>query len=120
MEKIIIVWEKERLDRIDVIKNIITSNTMDILIVDPKSPDYEEIIKKAWDCLLYTLDDSQPEWFRKERILEYKNIPYILNWIDSNILSNNTPWYDRFLKKWKKGNHWPSKPNSKKKWNKRK
>ena len=121
MEKLIIVWEKETLKRIDFIKNIVSSNSMDILIIDPKeSPNYEEIIKNAWECLLCTLDDSQPEWFRKEKILEYKNIPHVLDWIDPSTLFNNTPWYDRFLKKWRKDNHRPSKTQFKNRWNKHK
>ena len=66
MEKIIIVWKKEILDRIDVIKNMIASNTMDILLVDPKSPDYEEIIKNAEGSSVIILNDTTPEKLKKE------------------------------------------------------
>jgi hypothetical protein len=39
--------------------------------------------------------------------------------LDVNVkpLMHETPWYNRFLKKWKKDNRRPANSNSKKKWN---
>ena len=121
MEKIIIVWPKEVLSRMDVIQNIIASNTVDILIIDPKDKDYEEIIKKAHNNSDLILNEQIPEKLKKEieegfKTLELKNQKIL----DANIIIDETPWYNRFLKKWDKYDHQSSKPNSKNKWNKRK
>ena len=122
MEKIIIVWEKEKLNHIDSIKNIIASNATDVLIIDPlESPNYEEIIKNTKNSSVFILIDNAPEKFKKEierfnKVLESKPQKAL----DINLTIDETPWYDRFLKKWNKHTYKSSKPNSKKKWNKRK
>ena len=122
MEKIIIVWEKEALNRIDIIKNIIASNATEILIINPESPDYEEIIKKANNESVFIINDITPNTLRKEiaeefnKVLELKSRD-VLD-VKVNPLMEETPWYDRFLKKWKKNNRRPANLQSKKKWNK--
>lgn len=120
MEKIIIVWEKEVLSRMDVIQNIIASNAVDILIIAPKDEDYEKTIKEAHNNSDLILNEPIPEKLKKEiaekfnKTLELKNQKIL----DANIIIDETPWYNRFLKKWDKYDHQPSKPCSKKKWNK--
>ncbi len=121
MEKIIIVWEKEALNRMDIIKNIIASNATEILIITPESPDYEEIVKKANGSSVFILNDATPEKLKKEpegfnKVLKPK--PQKI--LDENVIINEVPRYNKFLKKWNKHDYQPSKPNSKKKWNKRK
>ena len=121
MEKIIIVWEKEALNRIDIIKNIIASHATEILIINPESPDYEEIIKKANNESVFILNDTTPKALKKEiteefnRVFELKSRE-ILN-VDVKPLMDETPRYARFLKKWKKDNRRPANLQSKKKWN---
>ena len=121
MEKIIIVWEKEALNRIDIIKNIIASNATEILIINPESPDYEEIIKKANNESVFILNDTTPKTLKKEiaeefnRIFELKSREVLH--VKVNPLMDETPRYDRFLKKWKKDNRRPANLQSKKKWN---
>ena len=66
MEKIIIVWEKELLSRMDIIKSIIALNTVSILIIDPKDKDYEEIIKEAHNNSDLILNEPIPEKFKKD------------------------------------------------------
>jgi len=122
MEKIIIVWEKEALNRIDIIKNIIASNATEILIINPESPDYEEIIKKANNESVFIINDTTPNTLRKEIAEEFNKVfelksREVLN-VDVKPLIDETPRYDRFLKKWKKNNRRPANLQSKKKWNK--
>ena len=111
MEKIIIVWEKEALSRIDIIKNIIASNATEILIINPESPDYEEIIKKANDELAFIINDTIPKMLKKEITEEFNKVFELksreLLDVEVKSLIDETPRYDRFLKKWKKDNHWP-------------
>ena len=122
MEKIIIVWEKEELSRMDIIKSIIALNTVSILIIDPKDKDYEEIIKEAHNNSDLILNEPIPGKLKKEiaenfnKTLELKNQKIL----DTNIIIDEKPWYNRFLKKWDKYDHQPSKPNPKKKWYKHK
>ena len=121
MEKIIIVWEKEVLNRIDIIKNIIASNATEILIINPESPDYEEIIKKANNESVFILNDTTPKTLKKEIAEEFNRVfePKSREVLDVKVnpLMDETPRYDRFLKKWKKDNRRPANSNSKKKWN---
>ena len=120
MEKIIIVWEKEVLSRMDIIKSIIALNTVSILIIDPKDKDYEEIIKEAHNNSDLILNEPIPGKLKKEiaenfnKTLELKDQKIL----DTNIIIDENPWYNRFLKKWDKYDHQPSKPNSKKKGDK--
>ena len=122
MEKIIIVWEKEVLSRMDIIKSIIALNTVSILIIDPKDKDYEEIIKEAHNNSDLILNEPIPGKLKKgiaenfNKTLELKDQKIL----DTNIIIDENPWYNRFLKKWDKYDHQPSKPNSKKKWYKHK
>lgn len=122
MEKIIIVWEKEVLSRMDIIKSIIALNTVSILIIDPKDKDYEEIIKEAHNNSNLILNEPIPGKLKKEiaenfnKTLELKDQKIL----DTNIIIDENPWYNRFLKKWDKYDHQPSKPNPKKKWYKHK
>ena len=120
MEKIIIRWEKEvekeALSRMDIIKSRIALNTVSILIIDPKDKDYEEIIKEAHNNSDLILNEPIPEKLKEfaeefNKTLELKNQKIL----DANIIIDETPWYNRFLKKWDKYDHQPSKPNSKKK-----
>ena len=122
MEKIIIVWEKEALNRMDVIKNIIASNATEILIITPESPDYEEIVKKANGSSVFILNDATPEKLKKEISEEFNKVlePKPQKILDEKVIIDEAPRYDKFLKKWNKYIHQPSKPNSKKKRNKRK
>ncbi len=122
MEKIIIVWEKEALNRMDIIKNIIASNATEILIITPESPDYEEIVKKANGSSVFILNDATPEKLKKEISEEFNKVlePKPQKILDENVIIDEAPRYDKFIKKWNKYIHQPSKPNSKKKWNKRK
>jgi hypothetical protein len=121
MEKIIIVWEKEALSRIDIIKNIIASNATEILIINPESPDYEEIIKKANNSSVLILNDTTPKTLKKEITEEFNKVFELksreLLDVEVKSLIDETPRYDRFLKKWKKDNRRPANSNSKKKWN---
>lgn len=128
MEKIIIRWEKEvekevlsRI-RMDIIKSIIASNAIDILIIDPKDKDYEEIIKEAHNNSDLILNEPIPEKLKEiaeeiaeefNKTLELKNQKIL----DANIIIDETPWYNRFLKKWDKFAYQASKFNSKKKGN---
>ena len=120
MEKIIIVWPKNFLQRM-VIVNMISSVIKDVLILDPKeNPDYEDIIKDAGDSLVCVLDDSETKQIKKEiwefnKVLELKSRE-ILD-VKVNSIVDETPRYNRFLKKWKKDNRRPANSNSKKKWN---
>ena len=122
MEKIIIVWEKEVLSRMDIIKSIIALNTVSILIIDPKDKNYEEIIKEAHNNSDLILNEPIPGKLKKEiaenfnKTLELKDQKIL----DTNIIIDENPWYNRFLKKWDKYDHQPSKPNPKKKWYKHK
>ena len=119
MEKIIIVWPKSFVQRM-VIVNMISS-VKDVLIIDPKeNPNYEDIIKDAGDSLVCVLDDSETKQLKKEiwefnKVLELKSRE-ILD-VKVNSIVDETPRYNRFLKKWKKDNHRPANFNSKKKWN---
>jgi len=120
MEKIIIVWPKNFVQRM-VIVNMISSVIKDVLIIDPKeNPDYEDIIKNAGDSLVCVLDDSEEKQLKKEiwefnKVLELKSREAL----DVNVkpLMDETPRYARFLKKWKKDNRRPANLQSKKKWN---
>ena len=120
MEKIIIVWPKNFLQRM-VIVNMISSVIKDVLILDPKeNPDYEDIIKDAGDSLVCVLDDSETKQLKKEiwefnKVLELKSRE-VLD-VKVNPLMEEIPWYDRFLKKWKKNNRRPANLQSKRKWN---
>jgi len=122
MEKIIIVWPKEVLSRMDVVQNIIASNAIDVLIIDPKDKDYEEIIKEAHNNSDLILNEPIPEKLKKEIAEEFNKTLELKNQkiLDTNIIIDETPWYNRFLKKWDKYDHQPSKPNPKKKWYKHK
>lgn len=117
MEKIIIVWEKEVLNRMDIIKSIIALNTVSILIIDPKDKDYEEIIKEAHNNSDLILNEPISEKLKKEIAEEFNKTLELKDQknLDANIIIDKTPWYNRFLKKWDKYDHQPSKPNSKKK-----
>ncbi len=121
MEQIIIIWPKEKLHHMDFIKNLIASQAINVLIIDPKEQqNYEEIIEKANDKFV-TLNDQEPEKLRREiekftKALEQK--PQVI--LDTKPIIDETPWYNRFLKKWNMFDHYTSKPHSKKKWNKRK
>lgn len=105
----------------DFIKNLIASQAINVLIIDPKEqPNYEEIVEKANDKFI-TLKGQEPEKLRKEiekfsKTLEQK--PQQI--LDNKPVIDETPWYDRFLKKWRRNNHRPSKSQFKKKWNKHK
>ena len=120
MEKVIIVWPKNFVQRM-VIVNMISSVIKDVLIIDPKeNPDYEDIIKDAGDSLVCVLDDSEEKQLKKEiwefnKVFELKSREVL----DVNVkpLMHETPWYNRFLKKWKKDNRRPANSDSKKKWN---
>lgn len=120
MEKIIIVWPKSFVQRM-VIVNMISSVIRDVLIIDPKeNPNYEDIIKDAGDSLVCVLDDSETKQLKKEiwefnKVLELKSRE-ILD-VKVNSIVDETPRYNRFLKKWKKDNRRPANSNSKKKWN---
>lgn len=120
MEKIIIVWEKEELSRMDIIKSIIALNTVSILIIDPKDKDYEEIIKEAHNNSDLILNEPIPEKLKKEIAEEFNKTLELKNQkiLDANIIINKSPWYNRFLKKWDKFAYQASKINSKKKWDK--
>jgi len=116
MEKLIIIGPKEEINHMDYIKNLIASQAINVLIIDPKEqPDYEEIIKNAGDKFI-TLNNQKPEKFRKEienfnKVLELK--PQTI--LNTKPLIDETPWYDKFLKKWKKDNHrWNKKQFTKK------
>ena len=118
MEKIIIVWEKEALNRIDIIKNIIASNATEILIINPESPDYEEIIKKANNESVFIINDTTPKTLKKEIAEEFNRIFELKSRESLAVeLKDATPRYDRFIKKWKKDNRRPANLQSKKKWN---
>ena len=122
MEKIIIVAPKQEFWNIRFLISGIAQRALDILLIDPKeSPDYEKIIKEADAKLVCTLDDSDIEEQLKKsikefnKVIEFKNLPHVLDWVDSKKLMDTTPWYDKFLKKWKTSNHWWDKSKFKKK-----
>ena len=120
MEKIIIVWEKEVLSNMDFIKNIIALNIAGILVVNPKDKDYEEIIKECNNNSDLILNKPITKKLKKEieeefnKILELKPVKIL----ESDFILDETPWYNRFLKKWDKFAYQASKINSKKKGNK--
>ena len=99
MEQIIIIGPKEEIYHMDFIKNLITSQAINVLIIDPKEqPNYEEIVE-ANDKFI-TLNGQEPEKLRKEiekfsKTLEQK--PQVI--LDTKPVIDETPWYDRFLKK---------------------
>ena len=99
MEQIIIIGPKEEIYHMDFIKNLITSQAINVLIIDPKEqPNYEEIVE-ANDKFI-TLNGQEPEKLRKEiekfsKTLEQK--PQLI--LDTKPVIDETPWYDRFLKK---------------------
>ena len=120
MEQIIIIGPKEEIYHMDFIKSLIASQAINVLIIDPKEqPNYEEIVEKANDKFI-SLNGQEPEKLRKEiekfsKTLEQK--PQVI--LDTKPVIDETPWYDRFLKKWTKDNHRPSKSQFKKKWNRK-
>ncbi len=125
MEKIIVIAPKQEFQNIRLLISGMAKRTVDVLLIDPKdTPNYEEIIKEANTNLICTLDDKNIEEKLRNsieefnRTLKFEHIPHVE--VDTKKLIDTTPWYDRFLKKWDKYDHQPSKPNSKKKWNKRK
>jgi hypothetical protein len=70
--------------------------------------------------LVCVLDDSETKQLKKEiwefnKVLELKSRE-ILD-VKVNSIVDETPRYNRFLKKWKKDNRRPANSNSKKKWN---
>ena len=79
MEKIIIVWEKEVLSRMDIIKSIIALNTVGILIIDPKDKDYEEIIKEAHNNSDLILNEPIPEKLKSDVKYNKLNIVFQIN-----------------------------------------
>ena len=84
----------------DFIKNLIASQAINVLIIDPKEqPDYEEILKKADDKFI-TLNNQEPEKLRKE-IEKFNNFFELKSQtiLDTKAIIDETPWYDRFLKK---------------------
>ena len=65
MEQIIIIGPKEEIYHMDFIKNLIASQAINVLIIDPKEqPNYEEIVE-ANDKFI-TLNGQEPEKLRKE------------------------------------------------------
>ena len=122
MEKLIIVGPKEEINHIHFIKDLIASQAINVLIIDPKEqPDYEETLKKAGDKFI-TLNGQEPEKFRKEiekfnKVFELK--PQTI--LDTKPIIDDIPRYNSFTKQWKRDNHRPSNSQFKKKWwNKRK
>ena len=85
----------------DVIQDIIASNAVDILIIDPKDKDYEEIIKEAHNNSDLILNEPIPEKLKKEIAEEFNKTLKLKNQkiLDENIIIDETPWYNRFLKK---------------------
>jgi hypothetical protein len=66
------------------------------------------------------LDDSEEKQLKKEiwefnKVLELKSREALA--VNVKPLMDETPWYNRFLKKWKKDNRRPANLQSKKKWN---
>jgi hypothetical protein len=66
------------------------------------------------------LDDSETKQLKKE-IWEFNKVFELKSReaLDVNVkpLMDETPWYNRFLKKWKKDNRRPANSKLKKKWN---
>jgi hypothetical protein len=85
----------------DVVQNIIASNAIDILIIDPKDKDYEEIIKEAHNNSDLILNEPIPEKLKKEIAEEFNKTLELKNQkiLDANIIIDKSPWYNRFLKK---------------------
>lgn len=124
MDPIIILAPKEEHD---YIKSFIRKRGLDVvcaLLVDLKeTPNYERIL--AWsNAKLVSILDSQNmeeelarnlEEFAKK--FEFRDLPRILDWVDTKELIDDTPFYDRFLKKWKRSNnnHWWDKSKFRKK-----
>lgn len=125
MEKIIIVWEKEALTRMEFIQTIIASNATEILLINPeeyaKISD-EEIIEEPNKVLI--LHNTPPEKLKKEIKKEFNRIfelkPKKIENEVWDIHSNQIPRYDRFIKKGWIKNSRTSKQQFKKKWNKHK
>lgn len=125
MDKIIVIAPKQEFGNIRFLISGIAQRAVDVLLIDSKeSPDYEEIIKDANAKLVCTLDDSNIEEKLKKsieefnKVIEFKNLSHVSDLMDSKSLIDTTPRYDKFLKKWKKSNHWWDKSKFKKKWNK--
>ena len=85
----------------DVIQNIIASNAVDILIIAPKDEDYEKIIKEAHNNSDLILNEPIPEKLKKEIAEKFNNTLELKKQkiLDANIIIDETPWYNRFLKK---------------------
>ena len=109
MEKFIIIGAENRIHCIDPLIRMISSNLKHVMIINPKeNPNYEELIKKFNDSVVCVLDDSHQEKLRKEivesnKVFELK--PQEIFGVES--VMDQTPRYDRFLKKRKRSNHWP-------------
>ena len=116
MEKIKVRAPKQEFQNIRLLISGMAKRTVDVLLIDPKDKDYEEIIKEAHNNSDLILNEPIPEKLKEiaeefNKTLELKNQKIL----DANIIIDETPWYNRFLKKWDKYDHQPSKPNSKKK-----
>ena len=85
----------------DIIKSIIALNTVGILIIDPKDKDYEKIIKEAHNNSDLILNEPIPEKLKKEIAEEFNKTLELKNQkiLDVNTIIDETPWYNRFLKK---------------------
>jgi hypothetical protein len=80
---------------------MVASNAVDILIVDPKSPDYEEVMKNAEGDSVIILNDATPEKLKKEISEEFNKVlePKPQKILDENVIIDEAPRYDKFIKK---------------------
>ena len=84
------------------VKNVFESDSKNLVIFAPKeSPDHKENLKKIIDALMCLMEEPQPVTLRKN--IEEINRTFKLK--STEVLSvtpvavDNSPWYDRFLKK---------------------
>ena len=140
MEEPIITLDIDDIKDIDAesIKQVIADSAAEILVINPKSNQDRAIIldnttkerhknlTKFYlatcalaQALAPTPSEKELEKFRKETEEFYKALEQRIQILNTKPVIDETPWYDRFLKKWTKDNHRPSKSQFKKKWNRK-
>lgn len=103
------------------VENVLASDSKNLVIFTPKeSPDHQKNLKKIGDALVCLIEEPQPETLRKN--IEEINRTFKLKSTEvldvKPVSGDDSPWYDRFIKKWRRDNYKSSRPNPKRKWKK--
>lgn len=134
-EKVIVITHEDNLEEaLEAVKNTAWKNAVEVLAVSPKSPEEESIesIKSRIHAsekpyilvalaagavlpdyetkLANALNDPEVQKLAKDieevnKKFEVRKLPRVLDWVDTKKLMDNTPFYDRFLKKGKRSNN---------------